>query len=153
MEEVCLRQYLLFVDIESKTTIFLKTSISFHEIKRQWNFLQCIIWKFFHLEKISCERAPSCLNRELHILLFGFTNQSFCWSDILRDQPKSNWTVGETLLISDQWAVSERRLILFKRQSTLWQFIHYGKMSVKEFLAVTRGFHDSEPVISLVENF
>ena len=26
-------------------------------------------------------------------------------------------------------------------------------MSVKEFLAVTRGSHDSEPVISLVENF
>ena len=31
-----------------------------------------------------------------------FANQSFCWSDILRVQLKSNWTIGEKLLASDQ---------------------------------------------------
>ena len=47
-------------------------------------------------------------------------NQSFCWSDISRVQLKSNWTVCERLLVSDQEAARECSLILVKGQWTFF---------------------------------
>ena len=51
---------------------------------------------------------------ELFRVSDGLANRSFCRSDISRVQLKSNWTVGERLLASDQEAVRECRLILLK---------------------------------------
>ena len=48
---------------------------------------------------------------ELPRLSDGFANQSFCWSDILRVQLKSKWTVGKSFLDSNSETVSKCRLI------------------------------------------
>ena len=50
----------------------------------------------------------------------GLANQSFCWSDISRVELKSNWTVGERLLASDQEAVTDGTLILLKGLGALF---------------------------------
>ena len=53
---------------------------------------------------------------EFFTLSEGLANRPFCPLDILRVQLKSNLTVGERLLASDQEAVTEWRLILLKGQ-------------------------------------
>ena len=63
----------------------------------------------------------------------GLANQPFCRLDIWRAQLKLNWTVNERLLLSDQLAVGEWRLILYKEQWTVLQslifiFIHFDKI-------------------------
>ena len=54
-------------------------------------------------------------------------NRSFSGSDILRVQLKSDWTVGERLLASDQWVVRQCSLILLKGQCVIWKYIDFGK--------------------------
>ena len=105
--------------------------------------------------------------RELLRLSDVLANRSFCRSDISRVQLKSNWTVGERLLASDQEAVREYRLILFKTQ---WNFLQclnlkiysFGKKkSVMEFLTNIDGTHGilqtdrwlCEPIILSIGNF
>ena len=84
---------------------------------------------------------------EFFTLSEGLANRPFCPLDILRAQLKSNLTVGERLLASDQEAVTEWRLILLKGQ---WTFFNNSfqnlfickKNSVMEFLANTDGAHE-----------
>ena len=57
--------------------------------------------------------------RELLRLSDVFSNRSFCRSDISRVKLKSNWTVTERLLVSDQERAREYRLDLAKGQ---WMF-------------------------------
>ena len=69
------------------------------------------------------------LRKELR-LSFCFANQPFCQSDISMVQLNSNWRVGEGLLASDQVAVWECWLFLFKGQQTflgclVWKFIRF----------------------------
>ena len=52
------------------------------------------LWKSYRLKHM--------VVTELLRVLGGLSNQSFYQSDISRVQPKSNWTVGERLLASDQ---------------------------------------------------
>ena len=56
--------------------------------------------------------------RELLRLSDDLVRQTFCWSDISKVHLKSNWTVGERLLASNQEAVIERRLNLNKGKGT-----------------------------------
>ena len=51
---------------------------------------------------------------ELFRLSDGLANRSFCRSDILRVQLKSNWTVSKSLLASSSKTVWKARLILSK---------------------------------------
>ena len=92
------------------------------------SFKICLSWKKCPSVWISSGWCHVAL-RELLRLWDAPANRSFCWSDITRVQLKSNWTVGERLLVSDQDAVRECRLILLKGQWTFFQcliskFIH-----------------------------
>ena len=65
---------------------------------------------------------------------------SFCWFDMLRVQRKSNWTVGESLIGSEQQVVWKNKQILSKAQRFLFNawftksFIS-KKLALKEVLA------------------
>ena len=96
----------------------------------------------------------------------GFANPSFCGSDISRVQLKSNWTVGEKFLVSDQEAVRECRLTLLKGQWTFFQcliskLIHLDKKPMMEFLVNADGTHETlqtvrwscEPIILWIRHF
>ena len=74
-------------------------------LKGKWNLFECLIWKFIHLQKIFCGRVLNSniwYSRNSTECQMAFSNQSFCQSDILRVQLKSNLTLGERLLASDQ---------------------------------------------------
>ena len=68
--------------------------------------------------------------------------QSFCQSDILRVQQKSNWTVGEGLLSCDKSQFDNAGWFCLKDKGIFYNayFEHFfisRKVSVKEFLAGT----------------
>ena len=77
-----------------------------------------MVWKLYYFEWINLQRVSACHVALSELLRHsdGLANWSFSWSDIWRVQLKSNWTVGESLLASDQEAVRECRLILLKGQ-------------------------------------
>ena len=60
----------------------------------------------------------------------GLANQSFCQSDISSVQLKSNWTVGESLLVFGQEAVREWRLNLLKGH---WKILQCLILSFNDF--------------------
>ena len=115
---------------------FCQSDISRVQLKSNWTVGESLVafgqeavreWRlnFFKGQWISFERASGWCNVALGDMLRvsdGLGNRSFCWSDILRAQLKSNWTVGERLEAFDQEAVREWRLNLIKWQ---WIFLQY----------------------------
>ena len=87
-------------------------------LKAQLIFFKWMVWKLYYFEWINLQRVSACHVALSELLRHsdGLANWSFSWSDIWRVQLKSNWTVGESLLASDQEAVRECRLILLKGQ-------------------------------------
>ena len=94
--------------------------------------------------------------REQLRLSDGLAKRSFHRSNIWRVQLRSNLTVGERLLVADQWTVSKCGLILSKTQWHVFEclvskFIHFEKnicewvswwcqVELRELLRLSRGF-------------
>ena len=84
--------------------------------KGQWTFL--IISKKLSLKHpLSVTRVHNKLLRFPYV----FANQSYLWSDISRNQLKSNWRVGESLIASDQQENFKNTLNLSKAE---WFFFN-----------------------------
>ena len=83
--------------------------------------------------------------KELVRLLNDLAKQLFCWWDISRVQLKSNWTVVEGFLVSDQEAIREWRLNLLKGKWTFLQcliskVIHLKKDFTDGVLSLYTGY-------------
>ena len=113
--------------------------------------MQCLIAKIIHSEKNFSDEVLSlykgysgnCSNCQM-----GLQTDHFVWLDISRVHLKSNRTIGERLLASDQKVVWELRLNLHKRKWTflqflIWKIIHLEKIFSDGVLSLYTGYSEN----------